>query len=153
MKSTTSTMFTLILLGVVCLSPYAFAATSETVVADQTNTVPVEGETVTVAIDGTEETAPLSLASIGRLVEKKGYGDLLAALALLPTDLSWHLTHIGGGPLAGSLAKQAERLGLAGKIEWLGRRPQSRARSGGLGRTICPVRPCRLVWCGEDGLE
>ena len=76
--------------------------------------------------DGTEETAPLSLASIGRLVEKKGYGDLLAALALLPTDLSWHLTHIGGGPLAGSLAKQAERLGLAGKIEWLGRRPQSR---------------------------
>ena len=61
MKSTTSTLFTLILLGGVCLSPSAFAATSETGVVseniDQTNTAPVEDETVTEAIDGTEETA------------------------------------------------------------------------------------------------
>lgn len=69
--------------------------------------------------------APIMLASVGRLVEKKGYGDLLAALALLPPELPWRLTHIGGGPLAGSLAAQAERLGIAGNIDWRGRQPQS----------------------------
>lgn len=67
----------------------------------------------------------ISLVSVGRLVEKKGYGDLLDALALLPSDLVWRLTHIGGGPLAETLAAQAERLGLSGKIEWRGRQPQS----------------------------
>lgn len=72
-----------------------------------------------------ESKAPIMLASVGRLVEKKGYDDLLAALALLPPDLPWRLTHIGGGELAGTLAEQAERLGLAGKIDWRGRQPQS----------------------------
>ncbi len=78
--------------------------------------------------DGTDLTSPISLVSVGRLVEKKGYSDVLAALALLPPDLSWRLTHIGGGPLAASLTKQAERLGLAGKIDWLGRQPQTKVQ-------------------------
>ena len=69
--------------------------------------------------------ALIALASVGRLVEKKGYDDLLAALALLPPELPWRLTHIGGGPLAGALAAQATRLGIAGNIEWRGRQPQS----------------------------
>ncbi len=77
---------------------------------------------------GTETQTAVRLASVGRLVEKKGYGDLLAALALLPPELSWRLTHIGGGPLAKPLASQAERLGIAGKIEWLGRQPQSKVQ-------------------------
>lgn len=72
-----------------------------------------------------EAKAPVRLASVGRLVEKKGYDDLLAALALLPPALPWRLTHVGGGPLARSLAAQAEQLGIAGKIEWRGRQPQS----------------------------
>ena len=76
--------------------------------------------------DGADVNMPISLASVGRLVEKKGYSDLLAALALLPPELPWRLTHIGGGPLAGTLVSQAERLGLAGKIDWLGRQPHSK---------------------------
>ncbi|MDH3739502.1 MAG: glycosyltransferase family 4 protein, partial [Alphaproteobacteria bacterium] len=70
----------------------------------------------------------ISLVSVGRLVEKKGYGDLLDALALLPPDMPWRLTHIGGGPLAETLAAQAGRLGLSKKIDWLGRQPQSRVQ-------------------------
>jgi colanic acid/amylovoran biosynthesis glycosyltransferase len=77
---------------------------------------------------GSDANAPIALASVGRLVEKKGYSDLLAALALLPPELNWRLTHIGGGPLAGTLAAQAEQLDIAGKIEWLGRQPQSKVR-------------------------
>lgn len=75
--------------------------------------------------DGSDPSAPIALVSIGRLVKKKGYDDLLDALAQLPPDLPWHLTHIGGGPLADALTKQAERLGLTGKIDWLGRQPQA----------------------------
>src|SRR5205085_1683700 len=62
--------------------------------------------------------------SVGRAVEKKGYEDLLAALALLPSDLSWRTVHIGGGAGAKRLKEQARRLGLHGRIEWRGARPQ-----------------------------
>ena len=75
--------------------------------------------------NGGNANSPISLASVGRLVEKKGYSDLLDALALLPSEPLWRLTHVGGGPLAAALTAQAERLGLTSKIEWLGRQPQS----------------------------
>ena len=73
---------------------------------------------------GNGQGAPVKLVSIGRLVAKKGYDDLLQALALLPAGLNWHLTQIGGGELAKPLAETAQRLGLASRIDWLGARPQ-----------------------------
>lgn len=57
------------------------------------------------------------ILSVGRLVPKKGYGDVLAALALLrdPTrSLQWHV--FGGGPLRDDLVATAERLGMAGAV-------------------------------------
>ena len=48
--------------------------------------------------------APLRMMSVGRLVEKKGFDRLIEALALLPAELNWHWTHIGGGTLAAALA-------------------------------------------------
>lgn len=74
--------------------------------------------------DGSDPAHPVRLLSIGRAVAKKGYDDLLAALALLPQDLNWRLVHIGGGGLAKSLKDEAARLGLAGRVEWRGARPQ-----------------------------
>jgi glycosyltransferase involved in cell wall biosynthesis len=74
--------------------------------------------------DGSDPARPVVLLSVGRAVAKKGYDDLLAALALLPKDLAWRLVHIGGGTLTGSLKDEAARLGLAGRIEWLGACPQ-----------------------------
>ena len=64
------------------------------------------------------------ILSVGRGVAKKGYDDLLAALALLPPTLAWRFVHIGGGVLAKRLKREAQRLGLAGRIEWRGARPQ-----------------------------
>ena len=74
---------------------------------------------------GADPQRPLAIASVGRLVEKKGYDDLLAALALLPPELPWRLIHIGGGPLSDTLSAQAERLGVADKVDWRGRQPQA----------------------------
>jgi glycosyltransferase involved in cell wall biosynthesis len=70
--------------------------------------------------DGTDVTAPVKLLSVGRAVAKKGYDDLLHALASVPDELNWQFTHIGGGPLLGELQSLAERLGLAPRICWLG---------------------------------
>ncbi|MDE4059677.1 glycosyltransferase family 4 protein [Phaeobacter gallaeciensis] len=63
---------------------------------------------------------PLYLMSVGRLVEKKGFDRLIAALALLPKDLDWHWTHIGGGGLGDLLQGIAEDAGVADRITWRG---------------------------------
>ncbi|UWQ91673.1 glycosyltransferase [Rhodobacteraceae bacterium M382] len=63
---------------------------------------------------------PLHMLSVGRLVEKKGFDRLIAALALLPDDLDWHWTHIGGGGLRDLLQDMAEDAGIADRITWKG---------------------------------
>lgn len=75
------------------------------------------------------EAGPILFASVGRLVAKKGYDDLLDALARLPGDLDWRLEHIGGGTLSGELHDQAARLGIGGRIDWHGRQPQTEVRA------------------------
>jgi glycosyltransferase involved in cell wall biosynthesis len=76
------------------------------------------------ARDGDDVADPVRLLSVGRAVPKKGYDDLLTALALLPRDLAWRFTHIGGGPLLDGLKRQAMALGIAGRIEWRGAQAQ-----------------------------
>ena len=67
---------------------------------------------------------PVKILSVGRAVPKKGYDDLLNALALLPDDLDWRFHHIGGGTLTDTLRRQADQLGLRERIEWSGPQPQ-----------------------------
>ena len=74
--------------------------------------------------NGLDPARPVTILSVGRAVAKKGYDDLLAALALLSRDLHWRFVHIGGGPLASELKAQAVRLGVAERVEWRGARPQ-----------------------------
>jgi glycosyltransferase involved in cell wall biosynthesis len=57
-------------------------------------------------------------------VAKKGYDDLIAALAALPESLHWRLDHIGGGVLSEALAQQARDLRVDGRIVWHGAQPQ-----------------------------
>jgi glycosyltransferase involved in cell wall biosynthesis len=68
---------------------------------------------------------PIQLFSVGRAVEKKGYDYLIQALALIPKDLKWKLTHIGTGPLLDRLKHQAKSAGIGDKITWLGEQPQT----------------------------
>ncbi|RDJ20909.1 colanic acid biosynthesis glycosyltransferase WcaL [Bosea caraganae] len=74
--------------------------------------------------DGGDPADPVRFVTIGRAVEKKGFDDLLAALAKLPTGLHWTLTHIGGGDLLKVLKAQADQLGLAERITWAGPKAQ-----------------------------
>ncbi|MGO1119502.1 glycosyltransferase family 4 protein [Rhodovibrionaceae bacterium A322] len=74
--------------------------------------------------NGSDSTDPVRLLSVGRAVEKKGYPDLLNALAALPEGLAWQLTHIGGGEKLNSLKAQAVDLGLDSRITWKGAQPQ-----------------------------
>jgi glycosyltransferase involved in cell wall biosynthesis len=70
--------------------------------------------------DGSQESDPALLLSVGRAVEKKGYDVLLRALALLPPDLHWRFTHIGGGDGLSKLKGLAGALGIADRITWKG---------------------------------
>lgn len=76
--------------------------------------------------DGGDANDPVRFITVGRAVEKKGFDDLLQALALLPRGLAWRLTHIGGGPLLDALKEKAQHLGVADRIDWLGAQPQDR---------------------------
>lgn len=76
------------------------------------------------SLDGSDSAQPVTILSVGRAVEKKGYDDLLAALALLSSGVAWRMVHIGGGAGAEALKQKAARLGLDDRIEWRGARPQ-----------------------------
>ncbi|MEZ5648566.1 MAG: glycosyltransferase family 4 protein [Alphaproteobacteria bacterium] len=72
------------------------------------------------ARDGLQSHDPVQILSVGRLVPKKGYDDVLQALALLPSSLNVHFIHIGGGRLGHRMHKLARRLGIADRITWRG---------------------------------
>ncbi|MCC2113461.1 MAG: glycosyltransferase family 4 protein [Hyphomicrobiales bacterium] len=95
---------------------------------------------------------PVRILSVGRLVEKKGYGDLIDALARLPAGLSWRLDHIGGGPLGGRLRARAARRGIADRIIWHGAQPRAAVIKANLDADLF-VLPSRIARSGDrDGL-
>lgn len=64
---------------------------------------------------------PFNILSVGRLVEKKGYDDLLKALKILYLDnFPFEFFHVGDGELSETIKKMAGELGLSGKIHFLG---------------------------------
>ncbi|MCF6234005.1 MAG: glycosyltransferase family 4 protein [Rhodobacteraceae bacterium] len=95
---------------------------------------------------------PLRLMSVGRLVEKKGFDRLIAALALLPDRLGWTWEHIGGGDLSEPLRDQAKRAGVADRITWRGACDQPEVIAA-MRRADLFVLPSRVAQDGDrDGL-
>jgi len=74
--------------------------------------------------DGSDPDQPVRILSVGRAVAKKGYDDLIAALANLPSSLHWRLVHIGGGTLSESLQQHADQAGIGDWVEWRGAQSQ-----------------------------
>jgi glycosyltransferase involved in cell wall biosynthesis len=104
------------------------------------------------ARDGSDSLRPVRLLAVGRAVEKKGFDILLDALARLPSSLHWTLTHIGGGEKLARLKAQAEDLGIAGRVQWLGPRSQHEVL-GAYRAAELFVLPCRVAGDGDrDGI-
>ena len=78
------------------------------------------------ARDGSDPADPVRILSVGRLVDKKGFDDLLAALAMLPQGLVWRLDVVGSGALDTKLRGQAEALGIGDRVRWHGSLPHDR---------------------------
>lgn len=84
----------------------------------------------------TPENAPLLLA-LGRLHKNKAFDVLLEALARLPEAYLWLA---GAGPLRRALEAQAENLGIADRVRFLGWRSDIPALFASCNVLICPSR-------------
>jgi len=95
---------------------------------------------------------PVRILSVGRAVEKKGFDDLLRALAKIAPDIDWHFEHIGGGALTKKLKAQSERLGIQDRITFHGARAHEDVIDA-FRRADLFVLPSRIAKSGDrDGL-
>ncbi len=93
------------------------------------------------------------LLAVGRLVEKKGFADLVAAAGMLArSGLSFSVDIVGEGPLQGALADAIRGSGLERQVRLLGARPQHEL-VGMLAEASAVVLPCVVTSSGDrDGL-
>ncbi len=104
------------------------------------------------ARDGTDPADPVRFLTVGRAVAKKGIDTLIDALALLPAELNWRWTHIGGGELKDQITAQAKTLGVSDRCTFLGSRPQEDVLQAYRECDLF-VLPCRIDDTGDrDGL-
>lgn len=91
---------------------------------------------------------PPVIVSVGRLVEKKGFADLVEACAeLARRGVEFRCDLVGDGPLEGALARRIAGLGLAGRVNLLGLRRQDEVKRLVQGSAVMAA-PCVV---GEDG--
>jgi glycosyltransferase involved in cell wall biosynthesis len=69
--------------------------------------------------DSPRAPGPVRCLAVARLIERKGLGDLIRALALLERGL-FHLEIVGGGPDEGVLRDLANELGVGREVRFLG---------------------------------
>jgi glycosyltransferase involved in cell wall biosynthesis len=102
--------------------------------------------------NGADANDPIRIVSVGRAVAKKGYGDLVKALAALPGDLHWRFAHVGAGELLNRLKAEVQAAGIAGKVVFLGAKPQPEV-IGLLRQADLFVLPAKAAASGDrDGL-
>jgi glycosyltransferase involved in cell wall biosynthesis len=102
------------------------------------------------AVRGATDT--FQMMSVGRMVEKKGFDNLIDALALLPKTLDWHWTHIGGGTLSDEMKARAQTHGINDRITWRGACDQPEVIAE-MRRADLFVLPSRIAKDGDrDGL-
>lgn len=104
------------------------------------------------ARDGTASDQPVTILSVGRAVEKKGFDILLRALSQLPADLHWRFEHIGDGGELKTLQALAQELGITEKLVWRGALDQKDVLARYRQADIFAL-PCRITADGDrDGL-
>jgi glycosyltransferase involved in cell wall biosynthesis len=104
-------------------------------------TIPQLGVSLPLTVSRTPHTG-LSLGFIGRLIPEKGLDLLFRACVKLVGR--WTITVVGTGPAQEELEALAERLGIAGRVTWLGALPR-RAVDEVWPRLDCAVIPSRTT--------
>lgn len=104
------------------------------------------------ACDGRSPDSAVTLLSVGRAVEKKGYGQLLQLLARLDPGLHWRFVHIGGGPLLLDLKAKAASLLPGRPIEWRGSQTEDAVRQAMREADIFILTPTIAEDGDRDGL-
>lgn len=69
---------------------------------------------------GPDDDRPVRIVFLGRLVERKGPRELLAAAAAMPATRPWTLTLAGRGPLLDELRARARAAGIADRVDFPG---------------------------------
>ncbi len=91
---------------------------------------------------------PPRIVSVGRLVEKKGFADLIEACAILAgQECHFNCQIIGAGELEADLRAHIKRLGLQASVELLGPLPQDEVTQRVLSAAVFAA-PCVV---GRDG--
>lgn len=91
---------------------------------------------------------PRRIVSAGRLVEKKGFKDLIDACAILEhRGCNFHCQIIGTGPLEAELRKQIEQLGIEPLVDLVGPLPRDQLIESVHNAAVFSA-PCVI---GEDG--
>lgn len=96
---------------------------------------------------------PDRIVAVGRLVEKKGFGDLLDAVSLLVTERpQLRVDIVGDGVLGPELQAKTSALGLDAHVRFLGPLPQDRTREAVRSAALLAA-PCVVAADGNrDGL-
>ena len=96
---------------------------------------------------------PQRILSVGRLVAKKGFKDLVDALALLQSKgLRIRADVYGGGPLRPELEARAHRLGLDGRLTFHGARLQDEILAAYRRATVFVLAPVVTNDGDRDGI-
>jgi glycosyltransferase involved in cell wall biosynthesis len=85
-------------------------------------TIPQLGTPLPLAVDRAPHTG-LAIGFVGRLIHEKGLDLLFRAAVKLVGR--WTITVVGTGPAQEELESLAERLGIAGRVTWLGALPRA----------------------------
>ncbi len=91
--------------------------------------------------------------SVGRLVPKKGYSDLVAALSLLlRRGVAFHWDVFGDGPLRRDLLEQCAQAGLGRQATFHGSRPQDQVLGAYRTASVFALAPVVMNDGDRDGL-
>lgn len=105
----------------------------------------------------TDAHAPVEIVSVGRLVEKKGFPDLLRAcheLKNAPTETppSFRLRIFGDGPMRADLTALRDRLGLRDEVELVGQRTGEEVLRAYRRADVFALTPCVTADGDRDGV-
>ena len=98
---------------------------------------------------------PVEIVSVGRLVEKKGFPDLLRACSELKnaaTSTPFRLRIIGDGPMQADLTDLRDRLGLHDEVELVGQRNGDEVLRAYQRADIFALTPCVTADGDRDGV-